>query len=305
MKHVFIVNPISGHGVGKKCVPIIESFCKFKELDYEIIRSDYAGHAKEITQTYFSKNNVCIYAVGGDGTANEVLNGLNDGVQMAIIPAGSGNDFFASYSPKEFTLKEIIETTIDGVVVELDYGTANDFRFLNTVSVGFDAQINYMMNVKYRNNRLIPSQMMYIYAALANVFKPKPLPVEFIVDGQKHEGVALLLAVANGLRYGGGFKPAPMAKINDGLFDICLIDFVKTGRIIRLLPVYYRGEHVNLDIANFYMGSVIIIKAKETMFFNVDGEVMESKEMTICIQRRKLNMRVSRASLKRLEYAED
>ena len=300
MKHIFLINPISGHGTGKKQISFIEDYCQKENLDYQILISEYSGHTTVLAKGFTAKDDVCLYGVGGDGTAYEVLNGLNEGVLMAIIPAGSGNDFYSNISSNKKDLKDIIIETINGENVEVDYAVANGSRFLNCATVGFDATINYMMNIKYRNIKIIPSKMMYVYAALANVFKPEPLDITYSIDGIEYTNTVLLLGVINGTRYGGGFKPAPSALVNDRKLDFCMIDFVKTGTILRLLPVYYRGKHVNLPVATMRQGKEFRITGDKPMYFNVDGEIIETQDMKISLQADKINMRVSKSAKEKL-----
>ena len=94
MKHIFIVNPTSGGGKPATLIPVIHEYFKDKKEPYEILLTERNGHATDLTRRYSIKDDVTLYVVGGDGTVFEVLNGLNDSVPMAIIPAGTGNDAF-------------------------------------------------------------------------------------------------------------------------------------------------------------------------------------------------------------------
>ena len=300
MKHVFIVNPVSGKGKSKNTVPIIKRTCEENDIDYEIVTSEYAGHSTVLARGYHFYDDVCLYAVGGDGTAYEVLNGLNDKVQMAVIPSGSGNDFYSAIS-SETDMEKIVKETVLGEVTKVDYGLANNMRFLNTVSVGFCAEINYAAAVKYKKIKVIPTQMVYAFTAVAMLFKPKPFKVQYFVDGQELSGTAILVSLVNGIRYGGGFQPAPMSKINDGKLNICFIDFVSARKIIQLLPLYFKGEHLNEPEAHMSAGADIKFVTENEMRYQVDGEVVIAKEMHITVQNKMLNLRVPKAEKLRLE----
>src|SRR5690554_5622802 len=120
MKHVFIINPTSGKGKAYKQVDVIQEIFNTLDEEYEILFTEYQGHATELVRRFKTSDNVTIYAVGGDGTAYEVLNGLQDEVAMAIIPAGTGNDYYRmlGYTKKE--LKDIILETVQGKTVKVD-----------------------------------------------------------------------------------------------------------------------------------------------------------------------------------------
>ncbi|MFV0255137.1 MAG: diacylglycerol/lipid kinase family protein, partial [Erysipelotrichaceae bacterium] len=215
-RHIFIVNPISGRNKNDKVVPLISKLAKKHHLDYQIVYSRYHKHAIELAREHSKNKHNIIYACGGDGTVNEVLNGLNLKCSMAVIPCGSGNDFYYSLDQKKIDLASIIEETMLGEPVVIDYGSANSHRFLNITNLGFDAKINYLASEKYRYHHLIPLKLIYIFAALKCAFKPELIKLNINIDKLKIKKDSLLMVVANGKRYGGGFKATPQATLNDG-----------------------------------------------------------------------------------------
>ncbi len=301
MQHIFIINPVAGRGRSLKARKIIKSYCQKHVIDYLLIDTKYPNQAKEIAANYYFNDDVCLYAVGGDGTANEVMNGLNDKVQMAIIPAGSGNDFFGSLTEENIDLEKLIEETISGVVTKVDYGLVNNKRFMNFVSIGFDAEVNHTVNTKTKNNKLIPLKVIYYYTAISMAAKPQPFNLRYIVDGVEYNQNCLLFLVANGIRYGGGFHPAPMAKINDGLLNICAIDYIKFRQILRLLPVYKVGKHVGLEIAKMRTAKEIELFCDKTMNISIDGEIISGNKVRISLQEGILNLRVPKWIKEKLE----
>jgi diacylglycerol kinase (ATP) len=292
MKHVFIVNPISGKGSSAKALPIINNYCQQQQLDYEIIMTESVGHAKQISNSYSIRDEVCLYAVGGDGTIHEVLNGLQDQVPMAIIPTGSGNDFFASLTKQQWSLDELIIETIKGEFMAVDYGIANSYRFINMLAVGFDAEINYLVNEKFRNLPMVPPKLVYMMAALYKISKPTKHQIKLTVDNQSYQYSCILTAIMNGKHYGGGFTPTPMAKVNDGWLDLLHIDFVGPIQILGLLGKYFKGDHVNLPIAHFMRGKDIIVETPNEAIYSLDGEIMKEKLMHIRLMAGSLRMRL-------------
>ena len=132
MKHIFIVNKISGKKRGLKTVSIIEDIMQKHHYDYEIHITQYPTHAKKIAANYKKEDDVTIYAVGGDGTILEVVNGIEEGIPLGIIPCGSGNDFYRMIGPKD-NLKLLIEKTINGIVKKIDFGKINNLCTVNNV----------------------------------------------------------------------------------------------------------------------------------------------------------------------------
>ena len=125
VKSIFIVNPVSGKGRSLKFIPLIEEYFVRNPGDYEIIRTERPGHAREIAARYHSEDDVIIYSVGGDGTANEILNGLNDGVGFCVFPAGTGNDLYKSIDTRKLSDEELVRGLLEGEDISIDYGVFN------------------------------------------------------------------------------------------------------------------------------------------------------------------------------------
>jgi len=295
MKHIFIVNPISGKGGSAKALPIINEYCQQHQIEYEVHMTQYVGHAKELANQYSIRDEVCLYAVGGDGTIHEVLNGLQDQVPMAIIPTGSGNDFFATLSKQSWELPQLITETIRGDFMPVDYGIANSHRFMNMLAVGFDAEINYLVNDKFKDLPLVPPKMVYLMAALYKITKPTKHQIKLTVDGQVVEYSCILTAVMNGKHYGGGFTPTPMAIVNDGYLDILRVDYVGPVQIMGLLGKYFKGTHVDLPIAHFLKGKDIKIENNIEAVYSLDGEIVSEKIMHIRLMVGGLRLRLPKA----------
>ena len=109
MKYVFIVNPTSGKGKSLRFVPLIENYFKNSEEEYEIIYTEYPKHATEIAARYTEKDDVILYSVGGDGTATEILDGLDLSVRFGVVPGGTGNDFLKSIDVEKELMKKYLK----------------------------------------------------------------------------------------------------------------------------------------------------------------------------------------------------
>lgn len=277
MKHLFIINPEAGKG---KAITYMESIKNiFKNIDdeYHIEVTEHPGHATEIVKEYTSKENYRVYAIGGDGTLNEVLNGLiGSDSSLAVIPAGSGNDFVKNIiSAGE---EEILLKTINGEEKYMDLGKVNQRYFINISSVGFDSEVVYnardMKKIKF-----ISGSTAYIIGILKALFTFKPIHAEVIIDDMKFNRDILLAAVANGSCYGGGIKIAPEASIFDGIFEICLIDKVPKLKIFFLFPQVIKGKHKNIKEVKFYKAKKISINSSKEFVINIDGELIKDKHI--------------------------
>ena len=284
MKHIFIVNPTSGNG---QYLDIIKSIREVfaGRSDYEIIMTEYQGHAKEISSRFDKGHR--IYAVGGDGTAHEILNGLQDGVPLGLIPAGTGNDFLRNFTPK-VDLANIIVNIINGDTVAIDYAMFNDHKQLNCVNIGLDADINQEVNKS--KITLFPRKSLYLLFALKCLFFKRTVQVVVEHDGQRHTHDVLLATFMNGQYYGGGFHSAPTANLQDGLLDVTLVTNVSRLRILRLLPIYYKGKHIGVDVVTNYQTSEVFVKSDTPIRVGCDGELSEMSEFRIKVVPAGLNL---------------
>lgn len=295
MKHIFIINPISGKGSAKKAIPEIEELMKKRKADYEIKITEYPKHAQEIAKQYTLEDDVCLYSVGGDGTAYEILNGLNDGVCFCIIPCGTGNDFYRLIDENALTIKEKIEAAVDGKIVSIDYGVTNHSRFLNCTTFGFDAEINHMVNTTMKKT-ILPSALMYSAATVSKMIHIPQFHAVIDIDGAIIEQDVLLCAIMNGQYYGGGFNPTPNADIQDGYFDLCIVEPLKRLDIIKLIGKYAKGKHTQLVQCKMLKGKEITIKLSSYAAMQSDGEDFVDNTFTCKLIKNGIKMKVPQSS---------
>lgn len=271
MKHIFILNPTSGKGVAKTFIQPIKDYCDQHQLVYKLIITEFAGHAKKIAHQYTAKDDVCLYAVGGDGTLNEIINGINHFVPLALIPAGTGNDYSKMLGGNANNPKEMIQSVIEGKMVYVDYASHNNLNFHNCCSMGLDAQINALA-IKLFHKLPIPRKIVYGIAAFISVLNPQPFEITLQLKDRIIHKRALLIAIMNGKRYGGGFNATPLADIQDGLLDICIIEPVSIVELIYLLPKYFKGKHAHLKQVQMLQADTFALSVDHEIPTQTDGE---------------------------------
>jgi YegS/Rv2252/BmrU family lipid kinase len=278
MKHIFIINPAAGKGKSLELIPFIEECFKDKAGELVIRVTDYPGHATALAKEYSGNGKCRIYSVGGDGTVNEIVNGIA-GTESAlgVIPTGSGNDFIRSVQT-ESDIKAMIVSTINGKEKSIDLAKVNDKYFINISSIGFDANVVYNAD-KFKKMPGITGSMAYLISIVYTVFKNKICNIKIDIDGKKMDLKLLLAAVANGRYYGGGILPTPDAKLDDGLFDICLVTEMKRIQILSLFPKYVKGLHAQIKQVSFYKGKKIKIESEENFCLNIDGEILTAQTL--------------------------
>lgn len=288
MKHVFIINPISGTGRYRGVADWVTNYFTGRDNEFEIRYTEFPGHAASIAAEY--ENNTVLYAVGGDGTAHEVLNGMNfDTNQLAIIPVGTGNDFWRMYAI-DGSIETILEKTVLGEPMGVDVGKALGKYFLNCLNIGVDAEVNRRVN-KARKT-VFPRSLVYIYYALAELLKKKTVTLEFEIDGERQQFQTLLASFMNGKWYGGGFKSAPNALFNDGLMDVTIVEDLPLYRVPFVLPKYFKGTHLGLDVVNTYRAQRVRVISPEWVSVGFDGEVLEINDIELEMLHHKLQLRV-------------
>lgn len=278
MKHLFIVNPKAGKGKALQLMPHIENAFKDNSEEFIIEVTKKEGHAAELVKSYVSKENYRVYAVGGDGTLNEVLNGIvNTESCLGVIPSGSGNDFIKSIY-KERLPQNIIKDTINGKTRMIDLGRIDSRYFLNISSVGIDAEVVHNAKLLKRYP-LISGKVAYILSAIATIFTYKYRRIQLIIDGKEITLENTLTAFANGKYYGGGMKVAPDADLQDGFFDICAIDKLSRMKMLTLFPKLIKGAHKEIKEVSFYKAKKIEVISKEDITVNIDGEIAKRKNV--------------------------
>lgn len=273
MKHIFIVNPAAGKGRPLKLIPVIRRHCAEQDCEPEILVTEYPGHATELAAAKSAAERCRIYSVGGDGTLNEVLNGMaSSGSSLAVIPSGSGNDFIKSLVGRDVP-DDIIPATIRGTERLIDYARVNDKYFINIASVGFDAKVAYQTNL-FKKLPLISGKTAYILGILNTIIIRSNENIELKLDDREISGKTLLIAAGIGKFYGGGIKALPDAVIDDGMFDICHVEAVPRLKILRLFPQYIKGLHGKIKGVRFFRSRKVEITAEKPIPLNRDGEII-------------------------------
>ncbi len=291
MKHIFIVNKISGKKRGLKTVSIIEDIMQKHHYDYEIHITQYPTHAKKIAANYKKEADVTIYAVGGDGTILEVVNGIEEGIPLGIIPCGSGNDFYRLLGSDNSDLEKIIEDTIDAKTVWIDYGISDRMKFINGTSLGIDALVNYDASSMIRKT-VFDKNSAYALSIIKKVIIPKASRLKIDIDGQHFEDDFLIVAIMNGRYYGNGALPAPESILNDGYFDIVMVKKYNPFLVYALLGKYLKGKHLNDKHFIHLKGQEINIEASKEVAIQSDGENYKSKHLHISLKHNKLLLKV-------------
>ena len=290
MKHLFIVNPAAGsHDRTAQYRETIEKVCGPKGLTYRIEVSTGPGECTRIArQAAESGENYRIYACGGDGTLNEVVQGAAgyDNVAVSVFSGGSGNDFVKLFDdPKAFFE---LERLVDAEEAVFDLIDCNGAYSLNICSVGLDARIGTDVS-RYKRLPLLHGFRAYAASTVVNVIKGVAEHYVVEIDGERIDGKQTMICVCNGRFYGGGFNPVPEADPADELLDVLVVKKVSRLRVPGVVGKYKAGRYSQLPklVRHFRTKQVKILCDKPTPV-NLDGELRMAQEVCMSVAEEKL-----------------
>ena len=286
MKHIFILNPVAGNGYAEKnLLPGIIAYLKTTDLDYEIHRSlNKEEIGTYVRQRASAGDDIRFYAIGGDGTLCDVVNGAVGfgNVEVGVIPCGTGNDFVRNFTGKENFLN--IEKQIAGRAEAIDIIKLNDSYSINMLNIGADCEVVARAGqIKSKSG-----SWSYIRGALEILPKGPKYRMAYAAEGgEEKEDDLLLIAIANGHFCGGGFKSSPRASLSDGNLDILLAKPVKGIKLMKLLAKYRMGTHLDdpsaADIITHIKTRSFRLRAIDKVNVSVDGEVSTFTEAEITV----------------------
>ena len=310
---ILIANPISGKGHARNIAE--QAYAALTESGYQgqLVFTSASGDAMRFAREAVSDGIQSVIACGGDGTLHEVVNGIAmvPDVTLGVLPCGRGNDFAAAVG---IPLKPeaAIATLLSGTPIRVDLGRCynssqpsavsdqqrdivaetetghattvdnrqltTDNYFITIATCGYDTEVSRRAS---KGTPLFAGTASYAYAAVETLFYYEPPFVRLEGDFGTHEGPLLLAATGITNRYGGGFQIVPNAKIDDGLFDVCIIRPVSSLTVLRLMVTLFWGGHVSHPAVSMHQTRTLTIETDTPMLLYADGEPMCETPATI------------------------
>jgi YegS/Rv2252/BmrU family lipid kinase len=276
---VFLVNPAAEGGSVGRSWPELAHRAAALGLSGDALLSERPGHLGELAGRAVEQGASLVVAVGGDGTVNEIVQGLvgHDGAQLAVIPRGTGWDFARTYRiPRR--LEDAVAVARDGRMRAIDLGRAHyrgwDGReaksyFANIASAGMSGAIAKRAN---ETSKALGGKISYAWATFTVFARWRNDEVRVTVDGDARTGRMHDVVVANGRFFGGGMMICPEAEPDDGVFDVLLIGDLTKRDLLLTLPKTYRGRHLPHPKAELLRGAVVEVDAPEPLPVELDGE---------------------------------
>jgi diacylglycerol kinase (ATP) len=281
---LIIVNPNAGNGKGKKDWDRISALLNSEDIHFRVLFTGRKGHAKSIAFEGIKSGFRKIITVGGDGTLNEVVNGVflntvcpTTDISLALIPVGTGNDWGRMFGiPLDY--EKAIKIIRENKLMLHDVGKVSSFEgaekkeryFINIAGLGFESVV--VRRTNYQKDKGRSGKAIYFYNLLISLLSYKNTRAEIIIDGEKKNADIFSLNVGNGRYCGGGMRQTPNALPDDGLLDVTLINGIGKFEIIRNLRILYDGTILNHPKIEGFRCRNIKVFSDSVIYVEADGE---------------------------------
>ncbi len=301
-KWTLLLNPHAGGGKGRKDIDRIEKLLLSEGFSYQLVISEYSRHAIQLAKNAVEKGSRHIIVAGGDGTLNEVVNGIfqqkevsPDQIQIGMIPVGTGNDWIKTFGIKNNYLGAIHQIqegkTMLQDVGKLSFsedGVEHSRYFSNMAGFGFDALVAQKANALKEKGR--SGLMVYLQSLIAAFVQYKTRRVKILIDKVPVEELIFSVSLGIGKYNGGGMKQAPNAVPDNGIFDVTLIKKIGIWGILTNLAGLYSGKYIKDYRVICYKAKEIMITSEDPLIGEVDGECIGKSQFFVEILPKKLRV---------------
>ncbi|MHB0876308.1 MAG: diacylglycerol/lipid kinase family protein [Anaerolineae bacterium] len=304
-----IVNPTAAHGAVGREWPQLRSYIVSRGLVFRDSLTEAPGHATELAREAVKAGYGTVVAVGGDGTVNEVANGLVNGhapdggylppASLGLISRGTGCDLARTLGLRR--VKDAVSaladreqtTVIDLGELTMERGEQHSRRlFVNIAGMGFDGEVVEGLLTSERNGRDMGGTLPYLLEVARLVVAYKAKHFRSRVDEERAEGKRTGIFACNGRFFGGGMKVAPGADVSDGFFDVVTIDAMPPLGLLMRVPAIYTGWHVRMKAVTVRRARELHVDTEDRLLVQADGELIGEAPATMRILPRALRVRV-------------
>jgi YegS/Rv2252/BmrU family lipid kinase len=283
-RSLFIVNPVAAGGKTARVWPEIEKELRSLGLDFDHRLTEAPNHATELAREGLQRGYEMVVAVGGDGTVNEVINGLvppgsdKASAVLGVVITGRGSDLARTVGiPSDYgeacaRLAGERTMTVDLGVVQFHHeGEAHQRYFVNVGGGGFDGEVAHRAN---RAPNFMGGTIPYLTSLVTSLLTYRNKAIELIIDDREPiRKVVNSVVVANCQFFGGGMRVAPDADPNDGLFDVIVIGDIDKVEFLMTVPKVYDGTHITHPQVDTYRARHVEVRSDSPLLLQVEGEV--------------------------------
>jgi len=288
IKTKLIFDPISGGGIGKEYINDVVEKLKNNKVDLDLYYTKKVGDAREVAKEIKENEFDVVAVMGGDGTINEVINGLlPTNIPIAIIPSGIAN-VFANEVGISRNLLKACEAIYKGSLYEVDLGKINDSYFLSLASIGFDSHVlkDTPSSLKRKYGKLA-----YIYTGIKTIFSYEPHPIYVTVKENAKKKKCYFMVIGNVSIYGESYvKMTPKASITDGLLDVCLFKKENPINYFRYFLGALLRLHTQFPDVEYFQTEKLYVESEKPLMVEADGDVWGELPTTFSILKQGLRV---------------
>jgi diacylglycerol kinase (ATP) len=300
MRSKLIVNPTSGPWDVRRELPAVLNHLEDQGWRTTLHQTERPGEATDLARQAMEHGLDGVFVVGGDGTINEIINGLAESpVALGVLPAGTGNAWakelgLPTRSPRHMLpLLDSVRALVPGTTRRIDLGKANGRYFLQWVGTGLDAEVTYAMEPRTRRQRRLGA-LAYIVAGVATAVNMAGIRTRIWIDDERIYRRSILIVISNSQLYGGKVRIATDARLDDGLLDVNVFSGTGFGSAIRATLGVITGLHARDPRHSFYRANTIRVEADKPMAIHVDGEPLGATPLECIVVPRALSIMIPR-----------
>jgi YegS/Rv2252/BmrU family lipid kinase len=279
-----IINPNAGNGKGKKDWNRIADILKNNGIQFKVKPTERKGHATEFTRELIAEGYRKIISIGGDGTLNEIVNGIftqdhcpSTEIILSLIPVGTGNDWGRMFGIP-LIYEGAVQVIKEGKLMLHDIGVISYFNgeekaktyFINIAGLGFEAVV--VRKTNKQKDKGMSNKAIYFYNLLSSLITYRNTPVDITIDEKTSRAKVFSINVGNGRYCGGGMRQTPDALPDDGLFDITVIKEMSRIEIIKSLQLLYDGTIMSHPKVSGYRSNNLKVNSDSLLYIEADGE---------------------------------
>ncbi|MBQ7408587.1 MAG: diacylglycerol kinase family lipid kinase [Clostridia bacterium] len=281
----FIINGKAGSGKSLRAKNKLIQLLEQKNIEYKIHLTEYQKHATQIAKDLCANGATTIVAVGGDGTVNEVLNGIDLNVNFGIIPLGSGNDFVTSAK-----IPTDVEAALDIVLTQTakptDFLVCDGIRGLNVIGTGIDVEILERCSTY----KLLKGKLQYFVSLVVSLFKFNFYNCKIKRDGELKDTSAMIICCCNGGEFGGGIPICPDSNVADGQMEFIYVTKMNKAKMVSYLIKLMQGKILEQEFCHRVKQDEVQVVFDNPISIQIDGEIYRGIKFDIHIEKGKLKL---------------
>lgn len=283
-----IANPAAGHGTAETRLTALAEALAALGVAAETRQTRHPGHASLLAQAARAEGCERLIVAGGDGTVHEVAHGLlsepgpGPGPAVGILPSGTGSDFVKMLRQPE-DIGALARFFLETAPRSIDAARAGDRFMINTLGIGFDAQVGIQARNLRRNAPILRGPAVYGVALARALLSYRAPPMTVAMDGAAQTLGVAMLTINNGIHSGGSFQLTPNAVIDDGVLDACLVPAMSRITFMQIVPKASSGAHARDPRVRMARAKRFEVSSERPFAVQIDGEIVTeaTRQLTV------------------------